>query len=80
MVLISIFIIKTENGDSIVDEPKITAHLKIYNDKGELNYSDINEYDGYIGIEIRGNSTAYFSKKAYSFETRDSSGEDQCIP
>ena len=74
-----IFIIKTENGDSIVDEPKITAHLGIiYNDKGELNYSDdpYNEYDGYIGIEIRGNSTAYFSKKAYSFETRDSSGED----
>ena len=39
-----------------VDEPKITAHLGIiYNDNGELNYSDdpYNEYDGYIGIEIR---------------------------
>jgi len=75
-----IFIIETENRDSIVDDPKITAHLGIiYNVNGGLNYSDdpFNEYDGHIGIEIRGNSTAYFdSKKPYSFETRDNLGQD----
>ena len=75
-----IFVINTENGVSIVDEPKITADLGIiYNEDGKKNYSNdiFNVYDGKIGIEIRGNSTRFFAeKKSYNFETRDDSGEN----
>jgi hypothetical protein len=74
-----ILVINTENGSPILDDPKITAHLGIvYNENGERNYSDgpFTEYDGSIGIEIRGNSTATQPKKPYSFETRDNLGED----
>ena len=75
-----IFVINTENGVSIVDEPKITAHLGIiYNEDGKRNYSNdiFNVYDGKVGIEIRGNSTRFFAeKKSYNFETRDDSGEN----
>jgi len=75
-----IFIINTENGISIPDEPKITAHLGIiYNEDGEINYSnhDFNIYDGKIGIELRGNSTQWYAeKKSYDLETRDYIGED----
>ncbi len=66
-------------GQSIVNEPKITAMLKIINNgPGQLNsyFQDGTDYDGYIGIEIRGQSSQMFPKKSYSFETRDSAGND----
>ena len=75
-----IFVINTENGVSIINEPKITAHLGIiYNEDGKKNYSNdiFNVYDGKVGIEIRGNSTRVLAeKKSYNFETRDDSGEN----
>ena len=48
----------------------------IYNGVGNINYSTdpYNEYDGFIGIEQRGSSSAMFPKKAYGVETRDSLG------
>ncbi len=66
-------------GQSIVDDPKITASLKVINNgPGQLNniYQEGTDYDGYIGIEIRGQSSQMFPKKSYSFETRDSAGND----
>ena len=33
-------------------------------------------YEGFIGIEIRGQSSQMFPKKQYGFETRDSENED----
>jgi len=74
-----ILIIDTENGMAIQDEPKTNAHLGIiFNGEGQRNSSDdpFTEYDGNIGIEIRGNSSANFPKKPYNFETRDSAGEN----
>lgn len=74
-----IMIIKTEGGEEIKDEPKITAHMGlIYNGPGKRNYADnpFTEYDGNIGIEIRGNSTARYPKKPYNFETRNNLGEN----
>ena len=74
-----ILVINTENGLTIEDEPKTNAHLGIiYNGVGERNSSDdpFTEYDGKIGIEIRGNSTARYPKKPYNFETRDNLGEN----
>lgn len=63
-------------GQSIPDEPKIKAGLKIYNKGyGQRNYlTDVPEFDGYIGIEIRGSSSQSFPKKSYGFESWDALG------
>ena len=55
-----IFIIQTQNNVEIPDEPKTTAHLGIiWNGDGEINNitDPFNDYDGQIGIEIRGSSS-----------------------
>jgi hypothetical protein len=66
-------------GTSIPDEPKIAATMQIiYNGPGILNNTtDLpNHYNGPIGIETRGSSSAGFPKKSYGFETRDVLGAD----
>lgn len=73
-----IFKINT-NGQEILDDPKITAELGIiYNGPGyRNNLTDAPlHYNGSIGIELRGNSTQWFPKKPYAFETRDSQGDN----
>lgn len=57
------------NGEEIVDEPKINAEMTI-SVNGEI------DYDGAVGIEIRGSSSQTFPKKQFGFETRDASNED----
>lgn len=74
-----IFVINTENNNTIPDEPKIEAQLGIiYNGEGQINHltDTFNHYNGKIGIELRGNSTQGFPKKPYNFETRNSEGEN----
>lgn len=76
-----IFVIDTK-GQTIVDEPKINAHLGVIdNGPGKRNYlSDpFNHYDGTIGIELRGNSTQGFPKKPYTFETRLENGDNNDV-
>ncbi len=73
-----ILVIQT-NNQNIPDSPKITANLGIiYNGEGKINkLSDPrNHYNGFIGIELRGNSSQSFPKKPYSFETRDETGDN----
>ena len=73
-----IVIINT-NGVEIPDEPKITGTMGIIdNGPGNMNneYDPPNNYDGLIGIEIRGQSSQMFPKKSYGVETRDEEGED----
>jgi len=53
----------------IVDEPKVPAALTI-------KRSDSTLYEGIIGIEIRGESSQFFDKKSYGFETWDSQYND----
>jgi hypothetical protein len=70
------------NGQTIVNEPKITADMKvIYNGEGKRNAltDTVFHYRGKIGIEIRGSSSQMFPKKQYGFETRDSLGEDMSV-
>jgi hypothetical protein len=65
------------NGQTIPDEPKIAAQMGIiYNGPGEMNNQNdpMNNYNGKIGIEVRGQSTQMFPKKSYALETRDNSG------
>jgi hypothetical protein len=73
-----IVIINT-NGIEIPDEPKITGQMSIIdNGPGNLNnqYDPPNDYNGFIGIEVRGQSTQMFPKKSYGLETRDEQGEN----
>jgi len=76
-----IIVIDTDNL-GIPDEPKITGHLGIiWNGDGaenEIN-DDYNEYDGAIGVEIRGQTSQFFDKKSYSIETRMDDGSNNNV-
>jgi len=75
---IPVVIINT-GGLSIPDEPKIEAHMGIINNGiGNVNHitDPFNEYNGFIGIELRGSSSQMFPKKSYNMETRDSAGNN----
>lgn len=64
-------------GGKIVKEPKIPAYMKIINNEWDRNYTcDMPRFEGRIGIEIRGSSSAGFPKKSYGFETWDGNDED----
>ncbi|MFV0593233.1 MAG: CotH kinase family protein [Draconibacterium sp.] len=72
-------IVKIEtDGKAIPDEPKISARMKmINNSSGENRYTDApNEYDGLIGIELRGASSQSYPQKPYAIETRNSDGSN----
>ncbi len=76
-------VILNTSGKKIQDEPKITAQMKIvYNGEGERNSIDDAsfDYNGYIGIELRGNSSLSFNQKQYTLETRDASGQNLDAP
>lgn len=73
-----IFIVET-NGQTIPDEPKITADLKvIWNSDGSRNYISQTDfhYNGFCGVETRGASSSNMAKKSYSLELRDVNGFD----
>ncbi len=63
-----LFSIQT-NGQSIVDEPKVSADFT-------LTEGDETLYSGKMGIEIRGSSSQMFPKKSFGFETWDADGND----
>lgn len=75
-----IFIINTDNTSSIIDEPKTGADLKIIsNSNGQRNLitDTPNDYNGRIGIELRGQtSQSLFDKKSYGFETREANDDN----
>ncbi len=60
-------------GQTIPDDPKIPAGLKIFNKgPGIRNYiTDMPEFSGRSGIELRGSSSQSFPKKSYGFESWD---------
>jgi hypothetical protein len=64
-------------GQTILDEPKIVASLKIIsNGTGKLNKpTDKPAFESKIGIELRGSTSQdLFPKKPFGFELRDTSG------
>ena len=71
-----IVVIETDGGVNIPDEPKVLGTMKIiWHPDGSRNYlSDLDnpaflDYDGRIGIEIRGSSSQMLSKKPYGLTT-----------
>ncbi len=72
-------VIINTNGQTIVDEPKITANIRIiYHTPPLLNHPEDsgNVYDGLCGIEYRGSYSQYLPQKPYGFETRDQYGNN----
>jgi len=66
-------------GQPIIDEPKITAQMRITNngpDQENRITDQPNDYNGLIGIELRGSTSQWFPKKPYGVETRDNMGND----
>lgn len=60
-------------GQEINNDYKISAQMGIVdNGPGEINhqFDSHNDFSGHIGIEIRGQSSQMFPKKAYAVETR----------
>jgi hypothetical protein len=73
-----IIVINT-NGATIVDNPKVMARMGIIdNGVGQRNRltDPFNDYDGWIGIEYRGSTSAFYPKKPYSIELRTANGDD----
>lgn len=73
-----IMVINT-NGQTIADDPKIIADMGlIYNGVGVRNHmTDIkNQYNGKIGIEIRGNYSASLPQLPYAFQLQDLLGNN----
>ncbi len=75
-----LFIINTE-GQTILNETKIDAHLGIVNNSDGINYytDSLTDYNGKIGIEIRGNGSSNWAKKSYLFETRKTNGSNNNV-
>ena len=72
-----LIVVINTNGQAIKDDPKIEATLGIiYNGVGERNNitDTANNYNGKIGIEIRGSSSQMFPKKQYGLELHDALG------
>ena len=77
-----IIIIDTHGQDIPYDDPRIIADMGIiYNGKGiRNNISDPhNNYLGKINIEIRGSSSAGWSKKSYGIETQNEDGSNRDV-
>ncbi len=76
-----IIVIDTQ-GAAIVDEPKISATMGIIdNGPGTSNNltDPFNDFEGTIGIEIRGSSSQSFPKKQYGVEVRNPDGSDSTV-
>ena len=75
--------VRIETQQAIIpDEPKISGWMEIVNNRnGQINQlSDLaTDYSGWIGIEVRGNSSQSFPKLGYGIETRDDEGENNNV-
>ena len=70
------------NGQAIPNDNKIDASMQIrYNGPNEITHvtDDPNVYDGPIGIEVRGASSAGYPQTPYGLETRDADGLDMDV-
>ncbi|MCG9134707.1 CotH kinase family protein [Candidatus Poribacteria bacterium] len=70
------------SGKWIPDEPKIPARMKIIYDKSggknTLNSKHV-DFEGKIGIELRGKTSLGFPKNQYGVETQDNEGNDKDV-
>ena len=72
-----IFVIHTEAAINAAD--KVRGTMKVVdNGEGQRNHSTDTtaNYNGYVGIKWRGNSSLSFDQKKYTLETQDAEGND----
>ncbi|MCP4312090.1 MAG: T9SS type A sorting domain-containing protein [Bacteroidetes bacterium] len=70
------------NGQKIPDEPRIVADMGlVFNGEGAINAIDDpwNEYNGFISIERRGESSKEFAKKSFSIELQNADGSNNNV-
>ncbi|MBS0000918.1 MAG: CotH kinase family protein, partial [Cyclobacteriaceae bacterium] len=70
------------NGQQIPDEPKIPAVMGIIdNGPGQINSVNdpFNDFNGNIGIELRGSSSQSFPKKSFGVETWNENQQDTAV-
>ena len=77
---IPILLIET-NGQTILDDTRIVANLKVINNDTQRNFvSDTTyEYNGQISIEIRGSTSQIFPKKQFGLETQKEDGSNNNV-
>lgn len=66
----------------IVDEPKVMATLRLIdNGPDSLNHAGdaASGYDGWVGIEVRGQSSQNWAKKSFGIETRWADGSNRNV-
>lgn len=63
-------------GQWIPDDPKIPARIKIVYNALDSRHVD---FEGKIGIEVRGKTSQMFPKQQYGFEIQDDSGNDKDV-
>ncbi|MCA6362229.1 MAG: CotH kinase family protein [Bacteroidetes bacterium] len=76
-------VVLNTNNQPIPQGPKIMADMGIiYNGPSVRNYltDPFNDYNGKIGIDIRGNYSAILPQKPYGIETRDVNGNSLNVP
>jgi len=69
-------------GQTIPDGTKIDALMQIsyHGPDNETYVSDpANEYDGHVGIEVRGASSSGYPQQPYGFETRTADGDNNNV-
>ena len=75
-------IILINTVSNIPDEPKVAGIMAIINngpDKINKITDTPNDYNGNIGIELRGSTSQWFPKKPYGLATVDANGEDKDV-
>ena len=71
-------IVLIDVNEQLTNTEKRPAHMRVIYSEGKRQYSSDDktyEYDGAIGIKLRGNSSLSFPQKKYTLETRDDKGE-----
>lgn len=75
-------IVVLTTAGAIPNEPKVAGTMGIINN-GPGNYNlltdPFTDYEGRMGIEIRGNSSTFFPKKSYSVELWDADDNDTSV-
>lgn len=69
-------------GQDIPYDGKVNAHMEMkYNGPGTITYltDPSNEYDGAIGIGVRGTTSADYPQHPYNIETRDSTANNNDV-
>jgi hypothetical protein len=70
------------DGQTITQDDKVMALMRVVNNREGLNSinDSFYEYEGMVGIKIRGFTSAGFPKKGYTVETRYPDGSNLNVP